>query len=790
MWRKIAGIILRNRTVILIVLFLVTVFMGLQIPKNEVSHDVSNLLPKSDSTAFQFAQFKERYGANDNVYFVSTEDTSIFKIETYKKFYAFVEELLEMPAVDSVFGFNHFFYLTKDKENRRFTITQAGGGIETQHDLDQLRKKLYDLPIFEGLLYSNTSPVSLFALTFNADSLATSKRNKFILPVVDKVKAFSAETGVEFNYSGMPYIRASLSAQVEKEIFLFLGLTALLTSLILYFFLRSLKAVIMSLLVVAVAVVWSFGIISLLGFKITILTGLIPPLVIVIGIPNCIFLLNKYFAEYRSHKNQAKSLTRVIQKVGNATLMTNATTAAGFATFALTPSLLLKEFGVVAALSIMSVFLLSIIIIPVVNSFFAPPIEKHYKHLDYKWINRLLDWFVKVAVSYRGLLYMLLIFTAIVAGYGISKLNNNTLIVDDIKEDDPVKIDLRYYEETFGGVVPFEILIDTKKKGKALKLSTLKKVEKLYEELERFEEFAKPVSALDAVKASKQAFYNGEKSEFKIPLSNEMGFIYEYASNSDGASNSVMNSFVDEERRELRISLKMKDIGTKRLKELVEQLDPVVDKVFPPEKYKVTYTGIGVIASKGVDLLIYNLAFTLILAILLISIFMAFMFRNARMVLISILPNLIPLVFTAAIMGYFGINIKPSTILVFSIAFGISVDDTIHFLAKYRQELLINNMNIKISVIKALKETGVSMFYTSVILFFGFGVFMISDFGGTQALGMLVALTLMIAMLSNLILLPSLLLTLDNFITVKKEDTDFFDEGELDEDEEISITIK
>jgi predicted RND superfamily exporter protein len=280
---------------------------------------------------------------------------------------------------------------------------------------------------------------------------------------------------------------------------------------------------------------------------------------------------------------------------------------------------------------------------------------------------------------------------------------------------------------------------------------------------------------LDVVKSSKQAFYNGDVNEYEIPLSNEIGFIYDYASRSNNSSGSMMNSFLDEDKRELRVSLKMKDVGTKKISATIVKLKVVVDEIFNPEKYKVTFTGVGVIATKGVNLLIYNLLFTLFLAIVLISVFMAFMFRNARMVLISILPNLIPLVFTAAIMGYFNINVKPSTILVFSIAFGISVDDTIHFLSKYRQELLLNNMNIKIAVIKALKETGVSMIYTSVILFFGFGVFVTSNFGGTQALGMLVAMTLLIAMLSNLILLPSLLLTLDNLIAIKKSDTDYFD---------------
>jgi predicted RND superfamily exporter protein len=781
MWRKIAGVILRNRILILIVLGLVTAFMAMQMPKNRVTHDVSNLLPKSDITASVFAEFKEKYGANDNVFLISTEDEAIFELSNYQKLEKFTSGLTKHPAVDSIFGVTNFYYLGKNIESKSFELKRGGGPLETQEELDELKNKLYSLPFFENILYSKSSSITLFAVVFNGDSLSTQKRNKFVLPVVDDVFNFSNESGISFNYSGMPYIRAILSSQVEQEIFIFLGLTALLTSLILYFFLRSFKAVILSLLVVLVAVVWSFGLMAILGFKITILTSLIPPLVIVIGIPNCIFLLNKYFTEFKSHKNQAKSLTRVIDKVGNATLMTNATTAAGFATFALTSSIILKEFGIVASLSIMSVFVLSILIIPIVYSFFAPPDEKHYKHLDYSWVNGILSFFVKIAVSYRGIVYVFLIFSAIVAGYGISKLNNDTLIVDDIKDENPVKIDLRYYESTLGGIIPFEILIDTKKKGKAVKLSTLKKVQKLYDELERYPEFSKPMSVLDVVKSSKQAFYNGNESEYDVPLSNEIGFIYAYAKRSNTSSNKAMNSFIDDDRRELRVSLKMKDVGTKKIDEVISRLNVTVDKIFDPEKYDVTFTGVGVIATKGVNLLIYNLLLTLFLAIVLISIFMAFMFRNARMVLISILPNLIPLVFTAAIMGYFNINIKPSTILVFSIAFGISVDDTIHFLSKYRQELLVNNMNIKIAVIKALKETGVSMIYTSVVLFFGFGVFVISNFGGTQALGMLVAMTLLIAMLSNLILLPSLLLTLDNLIAIKKSDTDFFDE--VDENE-------
>lgn len=204
------------------------------------------------------------------------------------------------------------------------------------------------------------------------------------------------------------------------------------------------------------------------------------------------------------------------------------------------------------------------------------------------------------------------------------------------------------------------------------------------------------------------------------------------------------------------------------MEEIEEDLLKSISKIFPAERYNVYMTGKALLFLKGTKYLIKNLLLSLALAVGLISLFMAYLFRSFRMILISLVPNLLPLVITAGLMGFLGIPIKPSTILIFSIAFGISVDDTIHFLAKYRQELTANKWHIKKSVYNALRETGVSMFYTSIVLFFGFSVFIISSFGGTQAMGGLVSATLMFAMLSNLILLPSLLLSLERNIANKK----------------------
>ena len=847
MWNKISHVILRYRVWVIIILIAITSFLASNLGYNKVSYDLSRLLPVGDSTSIIFKEFKETFGVNDNIYLVSTEDSNLYNLSTFQKYYDFSRKLQKEIAVDSVFSVANFSHLKLDKQSKTFKLKKAfEKRPDKQYQVDSAIYLLKNQPFYEGILYLPESSISLLAIAFNPDSLETIRRNKYVLSVTKQIERFSEENNLKFNYSGMPFIRAKLSSQVRDEIILFIGLAFGLTALLLYFFLRAPRAVFVSLLIVSVGVVWLFGSLGLLNrladngyfnsleFNINILTGLVPPLVIVIGIPNCIFLINKYFDEYRDHNNQALALKRVIQKIGGATFMTNITTASGFATFIFASSDILKEFGIIASISIMGVFILSILLLPITYSYLSPPHEKHYKHLDYKWTNALIEWFVNVSKNYRGTVYVVMIFIAGTAGFGLSQLDNDALVVDDMPEDHPVMVDLKYYESNFNGVVPFEIILragvgekitlqsnesltdlenlpfvkyidsdssglytivtnkngnyiqeiehfltqreyafttlkSNKIRGKVLKPRTLKKVQKLYDLLDTYDEFSRPLSMLDVLKYGKQALWGGEKKEFTLPTKLELGFINQYASKSKDASSEMLNAFVSKDGSQLRISLKMKDIGTNRTKSLMRELAPKIEKIFQQEKFSYSFTGIGVIVAKGVETLISNLVMSLLLTVLIISTLMGLMFKNIRMVLISLLPNILPLFITAAIMGYLGINLKPSTILVFSIAFGISIDDTIHFLVKYRQELNSNNGAIKQSVISALRETGLSMFYTSVVLFFGFGIFIASEFGGTVALGVLVALTLLVAMLSNLILLPCLLLTLDKLITIKAE---------------------
>lgn len=538
-------------------------------------------------------------------------------------------------------------------------------------------------------------------------------------------------------------------------------------------------------LVVLIGVVWSMGTLGLLGYKITVLSGMIPSLLIVIGIPNSIYMMNKFHHEFVQHGNKIKALQRVIVKIGNATFLTNLTTALGFATFIIVKSDLLKQFGIVASLNIMGLFVLSLILIPVIFSFIKTPSQRHIKHLEYKLVTAIIDWFIKITEKYRKWVYISTGAILLAGFIGISLMKTSGYVVDDIPKSNPIYIDLKFFEENFDGIMPMEIMINTKKPGGAMQLSTFEKIDELEKKLGKYDELSSSTSILNLLKFSKQAFYNGNENYYSLPNNREKNFILQYTTGGESKS-EMLHSFIDSTQQYTRISIRVKDVGVTRMEKLYTSFYTDIDSIFNPEEFDVTVTGTSITVFKGTNYLLRNLFSSLALAILLISLIMALMFSSWRMVVLSLTPNIIPLIFTAALMGFSGIPIKASTILVFSIAFGISVDNTIHFLAKYRQELIVTGWDIKKSVILALKETGVSMLYTSVVLFFGFGIFAVSSFGGTRALGILVSLTLVVAVISNLVLLPTLLFSLDRRITTRA-----FKEPMLHiYDEEIDIELE
>jgi predicted RND superfamily exporter protein len=769
-WEVVARLILRNKIVILIGILVATVFLGMQWKHMRFTYTEANLLPDDHEVNLEYNKFLEIFGEEGNLIVIGVKDPSLFTVEKLNAWNQLSDSFKQYDEVETVISIKDLQKLSKNTAEQRFELEPfIKDSISSKAQLTALEKELFEqFPFYDNFLYNKQSKTVRSVISLKKEIVNSAARKDFIINILEeRIADFEKSSGLDVHVSGMPYIRTLNSQSIIDEIGLFIGAALLVTSLIFFFFFRSFRATFISLVVVLFGVMWTFGILGLLRYEITVLTALIPPLIIVIGIPNCIFLINKYQHEVKSHGNKVKSLQRVITKIGNATLMTNVTTASGFATFILTESKLLKEFGIVASLSILAIFILCLLIIPIIYTFLPYPKDRHLEHLNKRWIGGFVDWMERMVKHRKITIYATGLVLIILSMIGINQIKISGSLIEDMPKSADFFQDIRFFEKEFNGIMPLEIMIDTKRKKGATKLGTLKRMNELEEFLIEFPELSQPVSAVGLAKYSKQAYYNGNPKYYQLPTSQENGFILSYVKNS-GGDTSLLESFVDSTGQYARITTFMKDIGTDRMERIEEDIQNKINRLFPEDRYEVTMTGKALVFQKGTKYLVRNLVISLSLAIILISLFMAYMFRSFKMIIVSLVPNLLPLLITAGLMGFVGVPIKPSTILVFSIAFGISVDDTIHFLAKYRQELMANNWKIRRSVYAALRETGVSMFYTSIVLFFGFSVFTISSFGGTVALGALVSATLLFAMLSNLLLLPSLLLSLERNIANKE----------------------
>jgi predicted RND superfamily exporter protein len=778
-WDSVSNLILKNRILIIALLALATSFFISQWQYIKFSNTEANLLPDNHEVNLEYLDFTDKFGEEGNLIVIGVKDSLLFTTENLNAWNNLSKVLKDTSFVESVIAIGDLQKLKKDKKKQQFYLEPfIKDTIKSDIELISIKKELFEkYPFYDEFLFNTKTKSVRTAIHLKKSIVNEPGREAYINNVlVPKVKSFESKYNLDIKISGMPYVRTKNAENIKSEISTFVILALIITSIIFFLFFRSYRATFISLFVVMIGVVWTVGILGLFitntppgDFEISVLTGLIPPLIIVIGIPNCIFLINKYQHEVNKHGNKAKSLQKVITKIGNATLMTNVTTASGFATFIITNSKLLKEFGIVASLSILAIFILCILIIPIIYSFLPIPEEKHLEHLNRTWINSLGDWIEKTVKKSKINIYIISVLLLVTSIIGIYQIRISGSIIDDMPQKADWFDDIMFYEKEFNGIMPLEILINTKRKKGVTKLSTIKKMSKIEDVILEIPELSKPISMVSLVKYSKQAYYNGNPKYYQVPTSQENSFILSYAKNSTSGSDvDLIKNYVDSTGQYTRITAFMKDMEIEKMEEIEKKLNYEISKIMPSNNFEVSITGKAYLFQKGTKYLVKNLIISLSLAIFLIALLMAYMFRSLKMIFISLIPNLLPLIVTAGLMGYLGVAIKPSTILIFSIAFGIAVDDTIHFLAKYRQELITNNWEVKKSVYNALRETGVSMFYTSIVLFFGFSVFTVSNFGGTVALGALVSATLLFAMLSNLLLLPSMLLSLEGSIANEK----------------------
>ncbi|MFH0761534.1 MAG: MMPL family transporter [Bacteroidota bacterium] len=757
-WARIARLILRNRIAIVVVVGLITLFMLWEMRGLKIDYGYSGMLPETDSVTIKLEQFNQMFGEDAGLFFFGFEDPDFYTLDRFRTFSELNDQLRQIEGVNSVLSVYDAINLKKNPENKTFDLYRVfPDTITDQKQLDSLAASFRSLPIYRDLVYSDSSNMFLMVMTMDKSCINTKDRVR----IVDEMKALTEEYGksqnLKIHYSGLPYVRTTLAEIIQREFIKFLILSAVATTLILFLFFRSLITVFFSVVIMAIGVVWALAGIVLIGSTITVLNAMIPALLIVIAVPNNIYLLNKYHGEYAKHKNKVKALHRVIQNVGAEIFMTNLTTAAGFATFMTINNEMIRNFGLISSVNIMVLYFLCLTLMPIFFSFLPPPREKHVRHLDNRVINRIVDRLVSLVRFKRKGIYLSVLLIVVVSAIGITRMKSTGYILDDIPKENPLSKDLKFFENSIRGVMPLEVAIDTKKPNGVLSGNFLRKVEDFQEYAEEFPELGRSFCIADGMKVAMQAYYNGDKKHYKLPSQQERAFILPYLSGQIEA-NPIIASFIDSASQKMRINMRIADVGNDRMEEITGLLQEHLDSLFSPGQYNTILTGSSMLYTLGTKYLIRNLVQSLAIAIFLIAIFIAWMYRNSRMVFVAVAGNLIPLLFTAGLMGYANISVKPSTLLVFSVTYGIAVDTAIHFLSKYRQHLACPGIDKEAAIIQTLREVGVSVIYTVSVLFVGFGIFVASEFGGTKTMGFLMSLTLLIAVIANLLLVPSILL--------------------------------
>lgn len=805
MLKKLAYFILKYRFPVFFSVIALNVMMGFFASKVEITFNNPRLLPDTDSASIDYDFFKSKFGQDGTILVVGIKKDELNKLSNYQAWAKAGDDIKGLAGIKNVLSIARLNDLILNDTLGKFEFKPLKGlNPTTQDELDDLLLRIKKLKFYEGYVFNDKANATSMLVTFYEKDLNTGKRLEIVDNIKREIDKFSKETNIEVHYSGLPYIRTTIMRKISHEMTFFLGVALLVTALLMLLFFRAFPPMIFSLLIVILGVVTSLGLVVLFGYKITVLTGLIPPLIIVIGVPNCILILNKYHTEIAKGISKMAAMHIAIQRSAVSLFFANITTSIGFAVFCAIENKVLFEFGLVASIGVMLTYIYSLLLIPIVFSFLKAPPKKHLMHLEGKQLRKILDKVALVTVNNRKAIYLIVIATSIVCVFGLIKIKAFGFVVDDIPKSDVMIQDLKYFEEKYGGVLPFEVTIDTKKENGVFSISNnaraLYRINRLQKLLSHYKELSKPLSVVEAVKFLYQSYKGGDEKYYRMPSFTDLKTIAEYIK-TEKEKQSQLTPFIDSTKRYTRVSVQMADVGSVRVNELTKELKPRIDSIFnyndeekkwlpEEEQYDVRITGNSIMFLKGNEFLVDNLIESVALAIVLIAIFMLSLFTSFRMIIISTVPSLVALLITAGIMGFANIPLKPSTILVFSIAFGISSDGTLYFLTKYRHEIRRNKLSISEAVRLTISETGVSMVYTALVLFFGFGMFALSGFGGTQALGILISFTLIVAYCANLVLLPAFLLSLEKRLTNKGFIEDKTELGSALEEAEFEDEIK
>jgi len=737
---------------IIFVLLLLTIFSFLPLRSLKFEFNIEKLFPHDDEDLAFFQQFQTQFHSEQDDEFILIglkNNAGIFKKEFLEKADSLTRFISKLGNIIRVYSLTstHLLYFQHEEINARPLLHVSQPELYAADSNYLFASKEY-----RDLLVSKDGK-SIAIAAFNKQFLTDDQKDIILNGIRGKMEELRFD---EYHLTAKIRVERIYVKEIEKNLKKYLFISLVLISIVLFILFKSVKSIITPLLIIGISIAWTLSFIALTGHSLDIISSLIPPILAAICMSDIIHISTHYIENLRAGLPKNEALKKTYREIGMATFYTCCTVATGFFTLGITDIIPIRNFGFFAGIGLFMAFGITMFALYAYYTLSPVPKVVYDKTSEHRW-NKFLASSFKLVLKYKYALLGLFAVVILISVYFISKIEINSSLLQEIPKNNPVLDDYKFMERDFAGTRPFEMELTTPDKNNTFfDLQKINKVESIESFLKDSCGVGNLISPLSLFRGANKAFYGGDNSRFHLPASQQdFNRFYEAIRQTEHADE--MQHYLSEDGTRLRISGRLPNLDVKDFKKLEEKFTDFFNRQNYQPSFSFYFTGSAVLLDKATFSLTNNLFSGIIIDALIISLIALLLLRHWRIIVIVLIPNVVPLLIMGAFMGLLHINLKADTSVIFAIAFGIAVDDTIHFMSRLRFELS-KGLSLPYAVKRTYISTGKAIIITGIVLLSGFMTLLSSSFGGTFYVGLLISLCLFTALLMELTLTPVLIL--------------------------------
>ncbi len=755
-FEKLANFIVKYRIPLFTILMILFILSALVARKVQFDFSPKTIFMTKDPELDFLEKFEETFSPSDNlVYVLLLHDKNVFNYESLKAIQKMTQEIENLEGIDNVLSLTNANLIegTQDGFN---IVTPLENIPKDPKELKKIEERFLHEPLVVKQLISRDAKATVIIAQFDSEHTEDNQRKPIIEKIEKIVKANRDHLKVYFG--GMPVISKAYADILKHDLIVFTSLAMLINIIVLILIFRNFHGVIIPLGVVIISTIMTIALAVITGQKLNALNNIIPPFLLVYGLADSIHQINRYYEEVPRYPKKLDAIRAMLAAMALACLMTSVTTAVGFAANYTAKISIVKKFGLLAAGGVMIAYVVTIIFVPSMLSFFKKPDIWIKRELESGLLGKILVKISGINERHTRLVLLLAILTVALSILGITHMRIEHRMLQELKADHPVSVANRTMEKHLSGIIPLEIAVYSNEPDRMKDPELLKKLDKLEEFIEKQEGVSNVISFMDLLKRMNQAFHNDDPKYYKIPDDKNLIAQYLLLYSMSGGQD-LTGKLITEDYSKMRISIRTKDYGSKWFFNLLKKVKRYQKQLKLPPDVKIHYTGSSLIVNKALDHVVKDLMSSFIVAFFLVFLLVFIEFGSVRLAALSMIPTTLPMIFTMGFMGFVGIPLRMSTVVIFSISMGIAIDNVIHYIARYREELR-EGLGYHTAMYKTIITSGRAIVSTTFLVVAGFLILVTSNFVATIDLGLLGSITIFVGLISALFFLPVLILIL------------------------------